>query len=62
MTAGRYDRFLLRTNPLVAIGVGVVLLGLSLVVPGTTRDLILRVAGALALVAGAVMWEASRRR
>lgn len=58
----RYDRCLLRRNPLLAVGLGIALLALSLVVPGTTRDLILRVAGVLAIVAGAVMWVGSRRR
>jgi hypothetical protein len=50
-----------RRNPALSIAVGIVLLAIGFVVPGTTRDLILRVAGVLALLAGAAMWVASRR-
>ena len=50
-----------RRNPALAIVVGIVLLAIGFVVPGATRDLILRVAGVLALLAGAAMWVASRR-
>ena len=49
-------------NPYAAIALGVVLLVISFVVPGGTRDLILRIAGVLAILAGAVMWAISRRR
>lgn len=47
-------------NPAVSIAVGVVLLAIGFLVPGTTRDVILRVAGVLAILAGAVMWVARR--
>ncbi|HEV3309124.1 MAG TPA: hypothetical protein VG815_01190 [Chloroflexota bacterium] len=50
-----------RRNPALAIALGIVLLALGFLVPGTTRDLILRVAGVLALLAGAAMWVTSRR-
>jgi hypothetical protein len=50
-----------RWNPLVSLAVAVVLLALSFLVPGATRDLILRVAGVLALLAGAAMWVHGRR-
>ncbi|HVH64043.1 MAG TPA: hypothetical protein VNA65_10640 [Candidatus Dormibacteraeota bacterium] len=49
-------------NPALAIGLGIVLLVIGFVVPGATRELILRVAGVLALLAGAVTWVTSRRR
>lgn len=52
----------MRPNPLYAVGLGVVLLVISFLVGGETRDLSLRVAGVLAIVAGAVMWMARRRR
>ena len=55
-TAGRLGR-----NPVVAIAVGVVLLAIGFVVPGTTRDTVLRVAGVLAILAGGVMLVARRR-
>ena len=48
-------------NPVLPIALGIVLLAIGFVVPGTTRDLILRVAGVLAILAGAAMWAASRR-
>jgi hypothetical protein len=48
-------------NPIVSIAVGVLLLAIGFVVPGTTRELILRAAGVLAILAGAVMWVARRR-
>jgi len=48
-------------NPIVAIAVGIVLLAIGFVVPGTTRDTVLRVAGVLALLAGGVMLVARRR-
>lgn len=48
-------------NPALSIAVGIVLLAIGFIVPGTTRDVILRVAGVLALVAGAAMWVTSRR-
>ena len=51
-----------RRNPAIAFVVGVALLLISFVVSGTTRDLILRVAGVLAILAGAAMWLAWRRR
>lgn len=51
----------LSRNPALSIAVGIVLLAISVAVPGTTRDLILRVAGVLAILAGAGMWVASRR-
>ena len=38
------------------------LLALGFVVPGGTRELILRVVGGLAILAGAAMWVAGRRR
>lgn len=47
-------------NPLLAVVLGVVLLVISFVVPGGTRDLILRIAGAVAIVAGAGIWLARR--
>ena len=50
-----------RRNPVLAIALGIVLLAISFIVPGETRDLILRVAGVLALLAGAAIWVASRR-
>ncbi|HEV2476811.1 MAG TPA: hypothetical protein VGX22_09735 [Candidatus Dormibacteraeota bacterium] len=48
-------------NPALSIAVGIVLLAIGFIVPGTTRDVILRVAGVLAIVAGAAMWVTSRR-
>ena len=48
-------------NPVVAFAVGVVLLAIGFLVPGTTRELILRVAGILAISAGAIMLVARRR-
>jgi hypothetical protein len=51
----------LRWNPAVSIAVGVVMVAISFLVPGTTRDLILRVAGVLAILAGAIIWLARRR-
>jgi len=54
-----HDR--LRSNPAVSIAVGVVMLVIGFLVPGTTREVILRVAGVLAILAGAIMWVARRR-
>lgn len=51
-----------RQNPGLAIGLGILLLALSFIVGGATRDLILRVAGIAAILAGGAMWVASRRR
>ena len=51
-----------RRNPALPIALGILLLVLGFIVPGPTRELILRVAGALALLAGVAMWAASRRR
>jgi len=51
-----------RRNPTVAFAAGVVLLAIGFLVPGTTREVILRVAGVLAILAGAMMWVAARRR
>lgn len=48
-------------NPALSIAVGIVLLAIGFIVPGTTREVILRVAGVLAIVAGAAMWVTSRR-
>jgi uncharacterized membrane protein HdeD (DUF308 family) len=48
-------------NPAVAIVVGVVMLALGFLVPGTTRDVILRLAGVLAILTGTIMWVARRR-
>ncbi|HKW08001.1 MAG TPA: hypothetical protein VJS19_10590 [Candidatus Dormibacteraeota bacterium] len=48
-------------NPYVAIAVGIVMLVISFLVPGETRDLILRVAGALAIVLGVGMFVMGRR-
>jgi hypothetical protein len=48
-------------SPAVSIAVGVVMLAIGFVVPGTTREVILRVAGVLAILAGAVMWVTGRR-
>jgi len=50
-----------RRNPVLAIAVGVVLLALGLFLPGATRDLVLRVVGGLAILAGAIMWFARPR-
>ena len=50
-----------RRNPGLAIGLGILLLAIGFIVPGTTRDLILRVAGVVAILAGGAMWVASRR-
>ena len=52
----------LRTNPVLAIGLGILMLALSFLVGGATRDLILRVAGVLAILAGAIIFIAQRRR
>lgn len=49
-------------NPVLAIGVGVLLLALGFLLPGATRELILRVVGGLAILAGVAMWVAGRRR
>lgn len=51
-----------RTNPVLFIALGVVLLGIGFVVPGTTRDAILRVAGVLAILLGAGIWVTRRNR
>ncbi len=51
----------LRRNPALAIVVGLVLLVMSFVLPGATRDLIFRVAGGLAILGGVGMWLAARR-
>lgn len=51
-----------RRNPALPIALGILLLALGFIVPGPTRELILRVAGVLALLAGGAMWVASRRR
>ena len=56
-----YTDSMLRRNPAVAFAVGVVLLAIGFLVPGTTRELILRVAGVLAILAGAAMWAVARR-
>lgn len=48
-------------NPYIAIAVGIVMLVISFLVPGETRDLILRVVGVLAILAGAGMWVMGRR-
>jgi len=53
---------MLRRNPAVAFAVGVALLAIGFLVPGTTREVILRVAGILAILAGGVMWAAAVRR
>jgi hypothetical protein len=45
----------------LSIGLGIVLLAIGFLVPGTTRDVILRVAGVLAVLAGAVIWVTGRR-
>jgi len=50
-----------RWNPAASIALGLVLLAIGFLLPGTTRDLILRVVGVLAILAGAVMWVAQRR-
>jgi hypothetical protein len=39
-------------NPLLAIGLGVVLLVISFLVGGATRDLILRIVGVAAILVG----------
>jgi hypothetical protein len=41
-------------NPLLAIGLGVVLVVISFLVGGATRDLLLRVAGVVAILIGVV--------
>ena len=51
-----------RRNPAAAIALGIVLLAAGFLIPGATRELIFRVAGVLAVLAGAAMWVASRRR
>ena len=53
---------MLRLNPLASIGLGVLLIVLSIVIPGPTRDLILRLVGGLAILAGVVGWFVTRRR
>ena len=58
---GYDDDVLSRQNPALAIGLGILLLAISFIVPGTTRDLILRVVGVVAILAGGAMWLASRR-
>lgn len=50
----------LRWNPGVSIAVGLVMIALSFLVPGATRDLIFRVLGVMAIVAGSVMWVTRR--
>jgi hypothetical protein len=50
-----------RSNPVYPIALGVVLLVISFLVGGTTRDLILRVVGVVAILAGAGMWLVQRR-
>jgi uncharacterized protein YjeT (DUF2065 family) len=57
-----YTDNMLRRNPAVAFAVGIVLLALGFLTPGTTREVILRAAGVLAILAGAVMWVMARRR
>jgi len=52
----------LRWNPALSIAVGVVMLAIGFTVPGTTREVILRAAGALAILAGVAMWVTQRRR
>jgi hypothetical protein len=52
---------MLQRNPALAFAVGVVLLAIGFLVPGTTREVILRVAGVLAILAGATMWVMARR-
>jgi hypothetical protein len=52
----------LRSNPFLSIGLGIVLLVISFLVGGTTRDLILRVAGVLFILAGGVIWVMRRGR
>jgi len=52
----------LRWNPALSIAVGVVMLAIGFTVPGTTREVILRTAGALAILAGVAMWVTQRRR
>ena len=59
-TNGYHDK-VSRRSPALAVGLGIVLLALGFIVPGTSRDLILRVVGGLALLAGGAMWVASRR-
>jgi hypothetical protein len=49
------------SNPALSIGLGVLLIAISFVVPGTTRDAILRVVGVVAILAGAGIWLARRR-
>lgn len=51
----------MRQNPVLSIVVGVVLLAISFLFPGATRDLILRVVGVLAILAGVIMWVTRRR-
>lgn len=51
----------MRRNPAIAFAAGIVMLAIGFVVPGSTRELILRVAGGLAILAGAVMLVAQRR-
>ena len=53
---------MLGSNPFVAIGVGAVLLVISFLLPGATRDLILRIVGVLAILAGIGMWLTRRAR
>ena len=45
----------------MSVAVGVVMLAISFFLPGSTRDTILRIAGGLAILAGAIMWVTGRR-
>ena len=57
-----HDDSVTRINPALAIALGVLLVAIAFVVPGSTRDLILRIAGGAFIVAGAVVWVVARRR
>ncbi|HET9781619.1 MAG TPA: hypothetical protein VFR33_07545 [Candidatus Dormibacteraeota bacterium] len=46
---------------MISIAIGVVLLVLGFVIPGSTRDLIFRVLGVLAILAGVATWVMRRR-
>ena len=59
--ANRHDDSVTRINPALAIALGVLLVAIAFVVPGSTRDLILRIAGGAFIVAGAVVWVVRRR-
>lgn len=47
---------MMRRNPVISVALGVVLIAISFLLPGATREVILRVAGVLAILAGALMW------